>query len=413
MSKTNTSSLKMRLSFMMFLQFIIWGSWAPTLGNYMGTINMSDSINWAYSLGPIAAIITPFFMGMIADRFFDSEKVLAVLCLIGGVAMCLMPNFAGSPMFLTLLGIHALCYLPTLGITASLSFHHLINQEKDFPIVRVFGTIGWVFAGVLIGKILKADASALPLYIGGGASLLLGLYSFTLPKTPPPLAGKKTSWQQILGLDALKALRHKSFIIFLISAMLIFIAFGTYFPYAPVYFSNLNSTLSLEHFANPSFEMSFGQFSEIFFMLLIPFLFHRLGVKWMLFLGMLAWLARFTLFAAAAETGSFWMIMLGIGIHGICYDFFFVTGQIYIDKQTSPDLRGQVQGLLVLLTQGVGFLLGTQLSGAFFNGHSVEGVMSLIDWKSFWSIFAIATAIFAVMFFILFKDNQSNQTVYT
>jgi len=379
----------------------------------MGTINMSDSINWAYSLGPIAAIITPFFMGMIADRFFDSEKVLAVLCLIGGVAMCLMPNFAGSPMFLTLLGIHALCYLPTLGITASLSFHHLINQEKDFPIVRVFGTIGWVFAGVLIGKILKADASALPLYIGGGASLLLGLYSFTLPKTPPPLAGKKTSWQQILGLDALKALRHKSFIIFLISAMLIFIAFGTYFPYAPVYFSNLNSTLSLEHFANPSFEMSFGQFSEIFFMLLIPFLFHRLGVKWMLFLGMLAWLARFTLFAAAAETGSFWMIMLGIGIHGICYDFFFVTGQIYIDKQTSPDLRGQVQGLLVLLTQGVGFLLGTQLSGAFFNGHSVEGVMSLIDWKSFWSIFAIATAIFAVMFFILFKDNQSNQTVYT
>lgn len=398
---------------MMFLQFIIWGSWAPTLGNYMGTIGMADSINWAYSLGPIAAIITPFFMGMIADRFFYSEKVLAVLCLIGGVAMCLMPNFAGSPMFLTLLGIHALCYLPTLGITASLSFHHLVNQEKDFPIVRVFGTIGWVVAGVLIGKILKADASALPLYIGGGASILLGLYSFTLPKTPPPLAGKKTSWQQILGLDALKALKHKSFIVFLVSAMLIFIAFGTYFPYAPVYFSNLNSTLSLEQFANPSFEMSFGQFSEIFFMLLIPFLFHRLGVKWMLFLGMLAWLARFTLFATAAESGSFWLIMLGIGIHGICYDFFFVTGQIYIDKQTSPDLRGQVQGLLVLLTQGVGFLLGTQLSGAFFNGHAIDGVMSLVDWKTFWSIFAIATAVFAVLFFMLFKDNQSTNTELT
>jgi len=407
MPNIDPSNLKIRLSIMMFLQFIIWGSWAPTLGNYMGTINMSDSINWAYSLGPIAAIITPFFMGMIADRFFDSEKVLAVLCLIGGIAMCLMPNFAGSSMFLILLGVHALCYLPTLGITASLSFHHLVNQEKDFPVVRVFGTIGWVVAGVLIGKILKADASALPLYIGGGASILLGLYSFTLPKTPPPLAGKKTSWQQILGLDALKALKHRSFIVFLVSAMLIFIAFGTYFPYAPVYFSNLHSTLSLDNFANPSFEMSFGQFSEIFFMLLIPFLFHRLGVKWMLFLGMLAWLARFTLFAAAAETGTFWMIMLGIGIHGICYDFFFVTGQIYIDKQTSPDLRGQVQGLLVLLTQGVGFLLGTQLSGAFFNGHSVEGVMSLIDWKSFWSIFAIATAIFAVVFFFLFKENKS------
>ena len=401
------SNLKLRLSIMMFLQFFIWGSWAPTLGNYMGTIQMADSINWAYSLGPIAAIITPFFMGMVADRFFDSEKVLAVLCIIGGIAMCLMPQFAGNSMFLTLLGIHALCYLPTLGITASLSFHHLKNQEKDFPIVRVFGTIGWVVAGVLIGKILKADSSAMPLYLGGAASVLLGLYSFSLPKTPPPLAGKKSSWKEIAGLGALSQLNDRSFIVFLVSAMLIFIAFGTYFPYAPVYFSNLNQTLSLEHFANPSFEMSFGQLSEIFFMLLIPLLFHRLGVKWMLFLGMLAWLARFTLFATASMSGSFWIIMLGIAIHGICYDFFFVTGQIYIDKETSPEIRGQVQGLLVLLTQGVGFLIGTQLSGAFFNAHALDGVMPLADWKSLWTIFAIATAAFALLFLLLFKEKRT------
>jgi len=373
----------------------------------MGTIQMADSINWAYSLGPIAAIITPFFMGMVADRFFDSEKVLAVLCIIGGIAMCLMPQFAGNSMFLTLLGIHALCYLPTLGITASLSFHHLKNQEKDFPIVRVFGTIGWVVAGVLIGKILKADSSAMPLYLGGAASVLLGLYSFSLPKTPPPLAGKKSSWKEIAGLGALSQLNDRSFIVFLVSAMLIFIAFGTYFPYAPVYFSNLNQTLSLEHFANPSFEMSFGQLSEIFFMLLIPLLFHRLGVKWMLFLGMLAWLARFTLFATASMSGSFWIIMLGIAIHGICYDFFFVTGQIYIDKETSPEIRGQVQGLLVLLTQGVGFLIGTQLSGAFFNAHALDGVMPLADWKSLWTIFAIATAAFALLFLLLFKEKRT------
>lgn len=397
-------AIKTRLAIMMFLQFVIWGSWAPTLGNYMGTIGMADSINWAYSLGPIAAIITPFFMGMIADRFFDSEKVLGVLCLLGGVAMCLMPQFAGSSMFLTLLGLHSLCYLPTLGITASLSFHHLDNQEKDFPIVRVFGTIGWVVAGLLIGKVLMADSTATPLYIGGGASILLGLYSFTLPKTPPPLAGKATSWKEILGLGALRELKDRSFIVFLISAMLIFIAFGTYFPYAPVFFKTLNTDLALTHFQNPSFEMSFGQFSEIFFMLLIPFLFHRLGVKWMLFLGMLAWLARFTLFAGASMSGSFWMIMLGIGIHGICYDFFFVTGQIYIDKETSTDVRGQVQGLLVLLTQGVGFLLGTQLSGSFFNSHAVDGAMALSDWKSFWTMFAIAMAVFALAFVILFKE---------
>jgi len=166
----------------------------------------------------------------------------------------------------------------------------------------------------------------------------------------------------------------------------------------------LNTDLALTHFQNPSFEMSFGQFSEIFFMLLIPFLFHRLGVKWMLFLGMLAWLARFTLFAGASMSGSFWMIMLGIGIHGICYDFFFVTGQIYIDKETSTDVRGQVQGLLVLLTQGVGFLLGTQLSGSFFNSHAVDGAMALSDWKSFWTMFAIAMAVFALAFVILFKE---------
>jgi nucleoside transporter len=404
MATTEPSNLKLRLSIMMFLQFFIWGSWAPTLGNYMGTIQMADSINWAYSLGPIAAIITPFFMGMVADRFFDSEKVLAILCIIGGVAMCLMPQFAGSSMFLTLLGIHALCYLPTLGITASLSFHHLKNQEKDFPVVRVFGTIGWIVAGVLIGKILQADSSPIPLYLGGAASVLLGIYSFSLPQTPPPLSGKQSSWKEIAGFGALSQLKDRSFIVFLVSAMLIFIAFGTYFPYAPVYFSNLNQTLSLEHFTNPSFEMSFGQFSEIFFMLMIPFLFHRLGVKWMLFLGMLAWLARFTLFASASMSGSFWLIMLGIAIHGICYDFFFVTGQIYIDKETSPEIRGQVQGLLVLLTQGVGFLLGTQLSGAFFNGHATDGMMALADWKSFWTIFAIATAIFAVIFFLLFKE---------
>ena len=398
--------LKTRLSIMMFLQFFIWGSWAPTLSNYMKNIDMADSIGSAYSLGPIAAIIMPFFMGMIADRYFDSEKVLAILCVIGGIAMCLMPNFAGSSMFLILLGIHALCYLPTLGITASLSFHHLKNQEKDFPIVRVFGTIGWVAAGLLIGKILEADETSTPLFLGGAASILLGLYSFTLPKTPPPLAGKKTSWRQIAGLDALSQLKDRSFIVFLVSAMLIFIPFGTYFPFAPTFLTDLHSTLSLENFKNPSYEMSFGQLSEIFFMLMIPFLFHRLGVKWMLFLGMLAWLARFTLFASASMTGSFWMIMLGIAIHGICYDFFFVTGQIYIDKETSPEIRGQIQGLLVLLTQGVGFFIGTQLSGAFFNEHAIDGVMAPEDWKTLWTMFAIATAIFAAMFFLLFKEKR-------
>ncbi len=396
---------------MMFAQYFIWGAWAPTLGNYMQTIEMGESINWAYSLGPIAAIIAPFFMGMVADRFFDSEKVLGVLCLIAGVAMCAMPSYAGTDLFLPLLFVHAICYFPTLGLTASLAFHHMTNQEKEFPVVRVFGTIGWVVAGMVIGKLLMADATSLPLFIGGGAAIFLGVYSFTLPKTPPPMAGQKTSWRQILGIDALKALSTRSFVIFLVAATLIFIAFGTYFPYAPVYFGDINGQLGVPHFENPSFEMSFGQASEIIFMLLIPFFFARLGVKWMLLLGMLAWVARFTLFSAAALSGTFWLIMLGILIHGICYDFFFVTGQIYIDKKTSPAIRGQVQGLLVLLTQGVGFFLGTQLSGAFVNAYGENGTLSMGDWQLFWGIFAVATLVFTLIFFFMFNDDTADETV--
>ncbi len=388
----------------MFVQYLIWGAWAPTLGNYMQTLDMGGAISTAYALGPISAIIAPFFLGMVADRFFDSEKVLGVLNLIAGVAMCAMPSYAGTGLFLPLLFLHALCYFPTLGLTASLAFHHMTNQEKEFPVVRVFGTLGWAAIGLFMGAILQADATATPLYIGGAAALFLGLYSFTLPLTPPPSAGMKTSWKQILGIDAFRELKSRSFVVFLAAAMLIFIAFGTYFPYAPLFFEDLHTKLELSHFANPSAEMSFGQWSEIVFMLLIPFFFARFGVKWMLLMGMLAWVARFTLFASAALTGTFWLIMIGILIHGICYDFFFVTGQIYIDKKTSPAIRGQVQGLLVLLTQGVGFFLGTQVSGLFVNAYGTNGELDLPEWRLFWSLFAGATLLFAIAFYFLFTD---------
>ncbi len=393
-------ALTARLSLMMFAQYFIWGCWAPTLGNFMGTdqVNMGELIPVAYSLGPICAIIAPFFLGMIADRFFDSEKVLGVLCLIGGAAMLAMPGYAGTSLFLPLLFLHALCYFPTLGLTASLAFHHMTNQEKEFPVVRVFGTVGWVVAGFLIGKFLMADFSATPLYIGGAAAVFLGLYSFTLPLTPPPAKGQKSSWREILGVDALKELKTPTFIVFLVCAMLIFIAFGTYFPYAPRY-------LAAVGFNNPAFEMAFGQASEVIFMLLIPFFFARLGVKWMLMLGMLAWVARFTIFAGAAISGTYWVIMIGILIHGICYDFFFVTGQIYIDKKTSPAIRGQAQGFLVLLTQGVGMFLGAQLSGAFVNTLGEGGTLSPVDWRLFWGVFAAVTMLFTLIFFFLFKDD--------
>jgi nucleoside transporter len=401
-----------RLSLMMFVQYFIWGAWAPTLGNYMSIIGAGEWIPIAYALGPIACIIGPFFLGMVADRFFDSEKLLGVLMLIAGAAMCAMPLAAGTDLFLPLLGLHALCYFPTLGLTASLAFHHLKNQEKEFPVVRVFGTIGWATIGLFMGYVLQADNTATPLYIGGGAALFLGLYSFTLPYTPPPSKGQSTTWKQIAGIDAFNALKSKSFVVFLAAAMLIFIAFGTYFPYAPLYFTAIHENFfdGTTLFANPSGEMAFGQVSEIFFMLLIPFFFRRLGVKWMLLLGMLAWVARFAIFAVGASVGMYYFILIGILIHGICYDFFFVTGQIYIDKKTAPEIRGQVQGLLVLLTQGIGFFLGTQLSGLFVNTYGTDGQLDLGGWATFWYIFAGATFLFSVAFVMLFNDRVADHS---
>ena len=399
-----------RLSVMMFVQYMIWGAWAPTLGNYMVSIGIGDQIAFAYALHPIACIVGPFFLGMVADRFFDSEKVLGVLMLIAGGALLAMPYAAGTQWFIPLLALHALCYFPTLGLTASLAFHHLKNQEKEFPIVRVFGTIGWAVIGLFMGYILQDDASTTPLMIGGGAAVFLGLYSFTLPHTPPPSRGQTTSWRQIVGADAFVALKDRSFVVFLVAAMLIFIAFGTYFPYAPPYFAALHGEFfaGTDNFANPSGEMAFGQVSEIFFMLLIPFFFRRLGVKWMLLLGMLAWVARFAIFAVGASAGIFWFVMIGILIHGICYDFFFVTGQIYIDKKTAPELRGQVQGLLVLLTQGIGFLIGTQLSGWYVNTNGVNGVLDLPGWETFWLLFAGGTLVFSLVFAWLFNDRVAD-----
>lgn len=390
-------ALTSRLALMMFVQYFIWGSWGTTIGNYMTTVDMGEQIALAYSLGPIASIVAPFFLGMVADRFFHSEKVLGVLCFISAVALAMMPAFAGTPFFLGLLAVHALTYFPTLGLTASLAFHHVKSQEKEFPIVRVFGTIGWIAAGIVVSRILQADFLPTPLYVAAGASLFLGLYSFTLPATPPPLAGKKTSWRQIAGLDALKEMKSRSFIIFLVCAMLTYIAFGTYFPYAPVYIA----AVGIE---NPGFQMTFGQMSEIIFMLLIPFFFRRLGVKWMLLIGMIAWVVRFGLFAGAAIDGIYWMVLIGILVHGICFDFFVVTGQIYIDKKTSPAIRGQAQGLLVLLTYGVGFLIGTQLSGLFVNTLGEGAVLAPADWRLFWGVFAAAALVFALVFYFMFDD---------
>ena len=394
---------KARLMAMMFLEFFIWGAWYVTVGNYMAKIGMSGVIYWAYTVSPIGAIISPFFLGMVADRFFATEKVLGVLHLIGGIAIFCAPwvaegSSASPTLFITCLLVHMLCYMPTVGLANALAFHHMESQENEFPIVRAFGTVGWIVAGVLVSAVMGADETATPLRIAGVSGVLMGLYSFTLPHTPPPAAGEKISARQILGLDALSRLKSRPFNVFIACSFLICIPLAAYYSYAPIFVNAANIT-------NPAFKMSFGQVSETFFIVVMPFFFARLGVKWMLFTGMLAWVLRYALFSIGAPDAVMWMIMTGIILHGVCYDFFFVAGQIYVDKKATPAIRAQAQGFLVLVTYGVGMLIGAQVSGWLFNGIvTATGAESLPQYQTFWLMPAVFAAGVLLMFGLLFND---------
>ena len=396
-------STYLQLSGMMFLEFFVWGAWYVTVGNYMTRIGMSDVIYWAYAVGPIGAIVSPFFLGMVADRFFSTEKVLGALHLIGGVAMLLAPVAAeagNATAFIVLLLIHMLCYMPTVGLANALAFHHITEQEKYFPIIRVFGTIGWIVAGILVSAVLGADETGIPLRVAGIAGLVMGFYSFTLPHTPPS-PKSEISVRQILGLDALATLKSRSFVVFIISSFLICIPLSTYYAYAPVYV-NANAIV------NPGFKMTFGQMSEVVFIVLMPLFFRFLGFKWMLLTGMLAWVLRYVLFALAAPASVVWMIMGGIILHGICYDFFFVAGQIYVDKISTKEIRGQAQGFLVLMTYGAGMFIGAQIAGWLYNTIVTStGPAAAGEWQTFWAIPAIFAAVIMVVFAVFFRDGRS------
>ncbi len=407
----------------MFLQFFIWGAWYVTIGNYMAAHGMADLTHWPYTVNPIAAIIAPFFLGLVADRFFATEKVLGVLHILGGVVMFTVPAATASPtVFIGLLLLYNLCYMPTLGLANSLAFHHIENQESQFPMIRVFGTIGWIVAGLFIGFVLGQftgeelpDRTPLPLYATAAASLLLGLYSFTLPNTPPPAAGEKVSVESIVGIDALRQLGSRSFYVFIACSFLICIPLAAYYNFAPIYAANAvydqgTSNALVALLPNPSSLMSLGQMSEVAFMLLMPLLFARFGVKWMLAIGMGAWVLRYVLFAMGAPDAVFWMVAGGILLHGICYDFFFVTGQIYVDKKSSPKVRGQAQGFLVFVTYGLGMFIGAQVAGALFNGFLGEAdALTMAGWHDFWLVPAGFALVVLLLFLATFRDDAEDQ----
>ncbi len=400
-----------RLSAMMFLEFFIWGAWYTTIAVFMSAHGMGTLTHWPYTVNPIAAIVSPFFLGLVADRYFATEKVLGVLHILGGILLFIVPSLTGNPLlFILMLLLYNLCYMPTIGLTNSLAFHHIASQEQQFPKIRVFGTIGWIIAGLFISFVLGAfvagelpERTPLPLYTAATASVLLGLYSFTLPHTPPPAAGQKVSVRSIIGLDALQQLGSRPFYVFLVSALLLCIPLAAYYNFTQLFLEALG-------FKNIAGTQTLGQMSEVVFMLLMPWFFARLGVKWMLLAGMGAWVLRYILFALGAPTAVFWMVILGILLHGICYDFFFVTGMIYVDKKSTSQIRGQAQGLFVLVTYGVGMLIGAQVAGNLYNAFLGGAEMLAPEqWQQFWLIPAAFAAVIMVGFGLLFNDRVETQ----
>jgi len=396
-----------QLSLMMFLQWFIMGAWIVMVQNYMKDLEMDAHVHWAFATVPLSAIVAPYFVGLIADRYFATERILAVLHILGGVFIfsarwC--AESSGQPVLLLVLALlfHSLCYAPTIGLTCSLSFHHMTNQERQFPVVRVFGTIGWIAAGILVSRILKADGTGTPLQVAGVAGVLMGLFCLTLPHTPPVRKGEAVSFKEVIDLGAVRSLFDFPFTVFLVSAFLICMPLAAYYAYTPVFLGDLG-------IAHAGFQMSFGQMSEIFFMLIIPLLFAHLGVKRMIVIAMLAWTARYLLFAFAAVDGIYWMMLIGILLHGICYDFFFVVGQIYVDKKADVANRAQAQSLFVFMTSGLGMFIGTHVSGPLYNAVVQPATDKAGAWHDFWIYPAVVAAAVTIAFAILFRDRSGSE----
>lgn len=409
---SSSGSIMTRLSIMMFLEFFIWGAWYVTMATYMGKAGLSSKIGLAYTLSPLAAIVSPFFLGMIADRFFASERVLAVMHLLGAVAMFFVPMAAqhGSSAFLGVILLHTLCYMPTINLTNSVAFANLTNQEKQFPLIRVFGTLGWIAAGLVVSMV-HADTTSTQFTITAIAGVVLAAFSLGLPHTPPPAAGKKITAREIMGLDALSLFKNRSFAVFAISSFLICIPLAAYYGFAGPMVATIFSVKDPAN-TNPPIAavMSVGQGAEVLFMLIMPLFFARLGVKWMLAIGMLSWVARYALFAFGAPQSVLTLIIVGIALHGLCYDFFFVTGFIYTDKRAPKEIRNQAQGLLVLLTYGLGLGIGAYLMGEIFNRTvgTKTGVEALAAYQTFWLIPAGFALLILVFFVALFRDDSKD-----
>lgn len=398
------STIKIRLGTMMFLQFFIWGGWFVTLGTFLSQNLGADGpqTGMAFSTQSWGAIIAPFFIGLIADRFFNAERILAVLHLIGAVLMYLMAQATDFAAFYPLVLGYMLAYMPTLALVNSVSFGQMQQPEREFGQIRVWGTIGWIAAGLVISYLFGWDAAEAiaagalqnTFLMCAAASLALGLYSFTLPATPPAARGSQVKLGELLGLDALKLLKDRNFALFFVSSILICI------PLA-FYYQNANPFLTAVGVENATGKMTLGQVSEVAFMLALPLFLNRFGIRWTLILGMAAWVLRYVLFAYGDAGSGMGLLLVGIALHGICYDFFFVSGQIYTNSKAGPAYKSAAQGLITLATYGIGMLIGFSVAGQVTQAYTTAAGA---DWTQIWLFPAGFAAVVLVLFALIFKN---------
>jgi len=402
---------RFKLSLMMFLEFFIWGAWYVTLGTFLGKeLSATGSQTSAvFSTQSFGAIIAPFIIGLIADRYFNAEKILGILHLIGAVLMFQMYNSTDFAGFYPYVFAYMIMFMPTLALVNSVSFNQMKDPEKEFSAIRIWGTIGWIVAGLCISYLFHWDSVAgisegllrKTFLMAAIVSAILGVFSFMLPKTPPVVEkGEKVTVSDIIGLDALKLLNNRNFLIFFVSSILICIPLAFYYQNANLFLTELGME-------NPTGKMTIGQISEVLFLLLLPVFFSKYGFKNTILFGMLAWAARYALFAYGNASDLSFMLIIGIALHGICFDFFFVSGQIYTDSKAGKKYKSAAQGLITFATYGVGMLIGFWVAGLVSDAYKISDNQH--DWKGIWLVAAGIAAVVAVLFFLTFNQKEENK----
>jgi nucleoside transporter len=398
-------SLKARLCLMMFLNYVIWGSWYVTIGTYLTvTLKFSGTQTGAvFGTTALASMITPFFMGLIADRFLATEKLLAILHLVGAAILYFVTRATNFGAVYALMLLYCLCYFPTIGLTNSLTLRQLTNAGGEFPFIRMFATIGWIVIGLTIGS-MGIETTATPFLLAAGVSVVMSFYCLTLPHTPPEGKGEKITVGNLLGLDALVMLRKRPYFVFALASILACIPLTFYFVFTNTFLNEIGVV-------NAAGKMTLGQFSEVGVMLIMPFIFRRITVRGVLMLGLACWSLRYGLLAYGNPGPLVWMFYLAILLHGFCFDFFFMTGQLYTDQEAPVHLRGTAQGFLTFLTYGVGMFVGSLLAGValdFFT--TTSGATVTHNWTSFWLVCSAGAAAILVMVALFFRTHAKIET---